>query len=97
MDKVFWPPPNPAAEALVAAFLDVAVPGWKVRGWQDVSGDEMARLLWPSDFRLQGRGEPRVDPRAEVDLDRALKALADGRPFDIGGLPRGRRMCSRHG
>jgi len=84
--EVIWPPPNSAADALVARYLTRVAPGWSAGRWADLSGDDALTLLWTWVPLFKGLGEPRPDPRAEPVLDAALERMADGAAFDFASL-----------
>lgn len=88
---VTWPPPNPAADALLETFLDLSAPGWRVREWAELDGGDVLSLLWAWTPLFKGLAEPRPDPRAEPRLDKALERAAHGAALDFSALDAGAR------
>lgn len=82
MSELTWPPPNPAADALLRQLLHRISPGWTVRPWADVDGDAVLALLWHWTPAFKGRGDPATSWAGEIALDRALEHVVDGEPMD---------------
>lgn len=75
MTDAIWPTPNPAADALMARYLDRAAPGWRVRTLTDLDGEAVMELLWPLTSGRATEAGP-VTPMQEIALDEALERLA---------------------
>lgn len=83
MTDVTWPPPNPAAEELLRRLLNLISPGWTLRPWADLDGNEILTLLWHWTPAFKGRGEPSTSWMGEIALDRALERTVEGAALDL--------------
>ena len=80
MEMGIWPGQNPKADALLGAYLDRALRGWRLRiRWDEVSADEVVETLWPLPATL--KTETTVAPLAEELADAHLEKIAEGAPM----------------
>lgn len=86
MTEVVWPPPNPAADALLAAYLDRVAPRWSRQPMRMLSGEQLAEILWPLTAPLKGMAAESLDPLGEIDLDAALLRVSQGGAFAVDEL-----------
>lgn len=81
MDEKLWPANNPAADNLLASFLDRVRPGWAALAMAPVPGSVAQAALWPWGERFKGRAGLPGTPAGEIEVDRGLEKLAAGQPF----------------
>jgi hypothetical protein len=83
MTEVSWPPPNPAADRLLASYLNLVSPAWQVMKLGPVVAKDILPGLWELATALRADRVDRADPMGEPEADKMIAALAEGAEIDL--------------